>query len=239
MAPKRSCVKTRLLALACCCQQSVLLFGKTGYITNSSRRFQWNTVTDFRARLTGSQHPAGSRRFFIVLVLKFIWHKAQKLLDQKFLRGSEGLSSAQLWRESINPPTMAAQRCSSETSNLTVVTGANHCEKKNTIQPSFIYPIMSGLTASERGRQTDSTAWQALLSALLWARSSMDYHTPRHLFVERVNRTSSERFAYRRRKDDWGERWLRVSSEANRGWNFNLLKGLTADTLDGANLLLN
>lgn len=102
MAPKRSGVKTRLLALACCCQQSVLLFGKTGYITNSSRRFQWNTVTDFRARLTGSQHPAGSQRFFIVLVLKFIWHKAQKLLDQKFLRGSEGLSSAQLWRESIN-----------------------------------------------------------------------------------------------------------------------------------------
>lgn len=90
MAPKRSGVKTRLLALACCYRPDKSPTTKCATcwenrlhhkleLSFSVKQF----VTDFRARLTGSQHPAGSRRFFIILVLKFIWHKAQKLLEQK------------------------------------------------------------------------------------------------------------------------------------------------------------
>lgn len=142
MAPKRSGVKTRLLALACCYRpdKSPTTKCATCWENRLHHKLELSfsvkqSVTDLRARLTGSQHPAGSRRFFIILVLKFIWHKAQKLLEQKLGEAQGALPARGLCttvtgiNQSINPSTMAAQRCGSETSNLTVGTGANHREK--------------------------------------------------------------------------------------------------------------
>lgn len=54
--------------------------------------------------------------------------------------------------QSINPPTMAAQRCGSETWNLTVATGAN---QRGKTPPPFLKPIMSEcLLANEGGKLT-------------------------------------------------------------------------------------
>lgn len=164
----------------------------------------------------------------------------------KALRGSVGARTLRtLWQESINQsPDQAVERHNADTSNLTTPDNHSGENKNNKNQPSFlshnprlVSAALRQIHIEVRGRQTDSTAWQALLSALLWASSAVDYHIRRHLFVERVNRPGSVGFPYQRQIDERAEWWLSLSFEANRNWNINLLKGLAADTLDCANLL--
>lgn len=204
--------------------------------------------------VTVSLHPGGSCSldgdFASPQPLNSSYIRLQNCWTINFSKAQRGFVGARTlhtpWQESINQSrNHTMKRRSADTLNLMAQTGANHREKKEKNPDILSIPQCSARLCSSlrqievgiRGRQTDLTAWQALLSALLWASSGVDYHTHRHLFVERVNRPGSVGFPYQRLIDEQAERWLSLSSEANGNWNINLLKGLAADTLDCANLL--
>lgn len=147
---------------------------------------------------------------------KFILHHASKLLDHKFLKKKKkNLRGALSVRELCTPPSpsfsspstvtginqsiQAAEWSSADTLNLTAQTGANHTDKtpRHPLYPTMLVSSpqtsrsqgsrWAGVGAEDcRNKRTDSTAWQASLSALLWAACSCELSYTQMRFVESV-----------------------------------------------------
>lgn len=174
MAPKRSGIKIRLLASACCFRPVKSQINKVCCLLGKPVRLQTGAIVFgetacHRLQSTADWQPASRGKpeiFHHFSPHIYLTESSETVGPEISARLSGALPAQGLCKSvtginqsinhSINPPTVAAQRCSSETWNLVIVTGASHGEKP-TIQPSF-FPIMSGLSAGERGRRTDSTA---------------------------------------------------------------------------------
>lgn len=186
----------------------------------------------FRACMSGSHHPIGSYRKLETFHLPSLQiYPTSGFENCSTTNFSKARIQQNLWQESINQSPKKAVAW-----NSTVIEPQNSdwiqslWEKKKSPAPAF-YPTMLGSSVGVRGRQTDSTARQELLSVSPWTSSSVDYGAHRHLFVDCINRVSSAGFPSQRRRDERAERRLSLSFDSNGNWNINLLKGLAADTL--------
>lgn len=130
-----------MLALACR-HQVCYLSGKTGFVTNSSGRFFAETIRH-RLQSTPDWQPTSRRKpeIFHHFSPQIYLTQSSETVGPEIparLVGGGGFACARTLRgpidQSINQshPNTGWQSCSCETSNLTVVAGANHRGKTHT-----------------------------------------------------------------------------------------------------------